>query len=490
MNRNQNFRRNSGTGTRIPPAERAQFEAFIRKKRAAEARRAAQEQARIKAEQKKRRKENARVFRGRLIIFLIVLVLVIAVAFTALMIHFRRTPDSPDSVGKITYYYGGAETRIAPPAECAAAGGIYLCFNDLSDYLGMAESGSARQMKFVFPVDGSTTATANGTGKEEYVVFYSDATKVSINGQDVTLEIPNVIHGEEIWVSKSFVENYMNGLSVAYNQKKGTVTVARIKDDERSTESETVYADVSFRLKPSSPISPVEEDPLHGEVVFNGEGAYELNFTADLSEYEEFMNPEGDKRDAFLTLVNTDNTLTAKDVPDDLVDVKYTSASKQTQQMRLYAYKALEALFEEMHALGYYDMAVYSGYRSYSYQETLFEQYVSNEMAANPSLTRGDAEKLVLTYATRPGTSEHQTGLAVDMDTMGAFTTDFQYTEEYQWLSENAWKFGFVLRFPAEKTDITTIQFEPWHYRYVGRYHAMKMHESGLCLEEYVKKIK
>ena len=57
------------------------------------------------------------------------------------------------------------------------------------------------------------------------------------------------------------------------------------------------------------------------------------------------------------------------------------------------------------------------------------------------------------------------------------------------WLKDNAWKFGFILRFPADKTDITTIQFEPWHYRYVGRYHAQKIHASGLCLEEYVAQL-
>jgi adenosylhomocysteine nucleosidase len=78
-------------------------------------------------------------------------------------------------------------------------------------------------------------------------------------------------------------------------------------------------------------------------------------------------------------------------------------------------------------------------------------------------------------------------GLAVDMDTFGTFTTDFAYTAEYVWLHENAWKFGFILRFPEDKMSITTIQFEPWHYRYVGRYHAKKIYDSGLCLEEYVE---
>ena len=142
-----------------------------------------------------------------------------------------------------------------------------------------------------------------------------------------------------------------------------------------------------------------------------------------------------------------------------------------------------------MKTAGFWGMMVHSAYRDYYYQDNLFKTYVQNELDINPNLSKEEAEAIVLTYSTRPGTSEHQTGLAVDMDTTGTFTTDFQYSAEYSWLSENAWKFGFILRFPENKTDITTIQFEPWHYRYVGRYHAYRIHESGVCLEEYIEKL-
>ena len=489
MSNNQNSRRPQQR-VRMTPEERAEYEAYLRKKQHDEEVRAAREKARVKAEKKKARQENARIFKGRLLVFVIVLVLLSLAVFIGLMIHFHRTPDDPGKVGEITYFYGGKEVRTAPPEECAARGGIYLCFNDLSDYIGMAESGSAQEMKFILIPDGATADSAAGSGKEEYALFSSDEKKVTINGQTVELDIPNVIHGDEIWVSSSFVEKYMNGLSVIYSSRKSTVTVARIKDDEHSTKDETVYEDVSFRLKSSAPEVPIEEDPMIGDVVFNDDGTYDLSFTADLAEYEKYMNPEGDERDAYLVLVNSENPLSSFDTPDDLVDVKYTSTAKPTQQMRQNAYKALDALFKEMHSAGYYDMAVYSGYSSYEKQNTLFEQYADGEMAANPSLTREKAEEIVLTYSARPGTSEHQTGLCVDMDTMGAFTTDFQYTEEYQWLTQNAWKFGFILRYPADKESVTGCEFEPWHFRYVGRYHALKMYESGLCLEEYLKQIK
>ena len=196
------------------------------------------------------------------------------------------------------------------------------------------------------------------------------------------------------------------------------------------------------------------------------------------------MNPEN--RDDYLILVNTQNTLTSAYEPDDLVDVSQTASGRATQRLRRIAAKALDALYIEMRAAGYTTVAVNSGFRTYNYQAMLFETYTGNEMAKNPDLTQAEAEAIVLTYSTRPGTSEHQTGLAVDMDIGSAFSTDFQYTAEYQWLCDNAWKFGFILRFPDDKTDITTISFEPWHWRFVGRYHAKRIHDAGVCLEEYV----
>ena len=314
-----------------------------------------------------------------------------------------------------------------------------------------------------------------------------------INGQTELLDVPNTLIGEEIWISTEFLTEWMDNLSVVYKPGRREVKVSRIIDEENSDPSNkvTVYLPISFRLKKNEPTRSIEEDTGVG---FLSESlreatAYELNFQTDLSEYEEYMNPQGDLRNAFLILVNADHPLTASDVPNDLGDVIYTSTARSTQKLREYPMRALEALFKEMHHYGYYDMAVYSGYRSYDYQATIFDQYVQNEMASNPALSEEEAEALVLTYSTRPGTSEHQTGLAVDMDTMGSFTTDFAWTSEYYWLQENAWKFGFILRFPSDKTDVTSISFEPWHYRYVGRYHAKIIRDNGLCLEEYIARI-
>lgn len=425
-----------------------------------------------------------KIFGGRMLVFVIVLVILCVIFGLAFIIYFHSAPDKTDEHGEITYYYGGTEKRIAKTASCIDGGIVYFCFNDLSDYLGFHESGDAANLKFVIPSSGEDEAeNAVGVGNEEYVIFDNTGKSAVINGQEVKLAVPNKLMGNEIWVASSFIGDYMNGVSLTYSESKSQILISRIKDEESSTKDTTVYLMPSFKLKSIKPIEPIPEDPLVGE------DTYELDFKTDLSAYEQYMNPPGELRDAFLILVNTKNTLDADDIPNDLVDVKSTSVGATMQQMRSAAASALEALYIEMKASGFYNMSVHSGYRSYDYQKNLFAYYTNNEMAKNPALTTAQAEAIVLTYSTRAGTSEHQTGLAVDMDTRGDFSTDFQYTEEYGWLSENAWKFGFILRFPADKTDITTIQFEPWHYRYVGRYHAKKIHDAGLCLEEYIDKM-
>ena len=140
-----------------------------------------------------------------------------------------------------------------------------------------------------------------------------------------------------------------------------------------------------------------------------------------------------------------------------------------------------------MFAAGYKDMWVTSGYRSYDYQVRLYNSYVTQEMNENPKLTKAEAEAIVDTYSARAGTSEHQTGLCADLHNLSSASQKFAKEEAYAWLCENAWKFGFILRFPEDKTDITGYSFEPWHWRYVGRYHAYKIWSANLCLEEYLE---
>ena len=114
-----------------------------------------------------------------------------------------------------------------------------------------------------------------------------------------------------------------------------------------------------------------------------------------------------------------------------------------------------------------------SAYRSYTTQKWVYQRYVNQEGAQEAD-----------TYSARPGCSEHQTGLALDINT-ASLSDHFEETEENAWLVENSWRYGFILRFPEGKEEITGYQFEPWHYRYVGPAAARVCYENRWTLEEY-----
>lgn len=114
---------------------------------------------------------------------------------------------------------------------------------------------------------------------------------------------------------------------------------------------------------------------------------------------------------------------------------------------------------------------VSSGYRSYSLQNSLYQRY-----AAADGYAAADR------YSARPGHSEHQTGLAFDLNTI---TQSFAYTAEGKWVAANCWKYGFILRYPQGKESQTGYMYEPWHLRYLGEEKAAAIYQSGLCLEEY-----
>ena len=124
---------------------------------------------------------------------------------------------------------------------------------------------------------------------------------------------------------------------------------------------------------------------------------------------------------------------------------------------------------------------VASGYRSVADQERLFQRAVEENQSQG--MSRSESRALAGRTIAQPGHSEHHTGLAVDFNTV---SPDFADTEEYAWLQENAASYGFIQRYPMDKADLTGIDEEVWHYRYVGVAHAEKMTERGLCLEEYL----
>ncbi len=134
-----------------------------------------------------------------------------------------------------------------------------------------------------------------------------------------------------------------------------------------------------------------------------------------------------------------------------------------------------QAAFDEMAAGAAQDgitLFIASGFRSYDYQAQLYQRYVDR-----------DGKEQADTYSARPGYSEHQTGLAFDLNEV---SDAFIGTPEAEWLAAHAQEYGFIIRYPADKVAITGYKYEPWHVRYLGKETAAAVYESGLCLEEYL----
>lgn len=137
------------------------------------------------------------------------------------------------------------------------------------------------------------------------------------------------------------------------------------------------------------------------------------------------------------------------------------------------------------------ELNVTSGYRSIEKQRKNIEFYIEKYMSEG--LSYEEAETLTYSQVAKPGCSEHNAGVAMDIVTQNWFlyytelTEDFQYTDEFRWLQDNSWKYGFIMSFPEGKEDITGFLYEPWHYRFVGLEHAEKIHSLNITLNEYIE---
>jgi LAS superfamily LD-carboxypeptidase LdcB len=321
---------------------------------------------------------------------------------------------------------------------------------------------------------------------------------------------PAYINGTVCNVPLECLSRVMGGIEISIDEQSNTVSVKRLEYSD-STPLEPHYLDVVFTLKINASLDSIDENKY-----FAGQPLF--TFQNDLSEYESCMNPTGELRDAFLMLLNKENPIDSSFEPSSIIDlpeglVVPSKRGSVTLELDATAAKALEAMLLEMHSAGFDNVFVTSAYRGYSYQSALYNTYIEREMKTISSdaysvlgkdyieefytsqgitkLTREDAVKVVNSYSAIPGYSEHHTGLCVDLIStdMSDLTNVFAEKEVFSWLCANAWKFGFVLRYPEDKVDITGYSYESWHWRFVGRTHALSMLSSGKCLEEYLSSL-
>lgn len=159
---------------------------------------------------------------------------------------------------------------------------------------------------------------------------------------------------------------------------------------------------------------------------------------------------------------------------------------KNGQSVDERCYPALQKMMDDCRAEGL-EPLICSSYRSAEKQERLFQKQMEPYLAQGYS--EADARAAAGNAVAIPGTSEHQLGLALDIvDTNHQLLDESQeQTAVQQWLIQNSWKYGFILRYPTDKSAVTGIMYEPWHYRYVGPTAAREIHEQGVCLEEYLE---
>lgn len=197
-----------------------------------------------------------------------------------------------------------------------------------------------------------------------------------------------------------------------------------------------------------------------------------VNVRANHEWYDEDVTTKSDLSKGNLVLVNKFNQLSSDYTPENVVAISnYYSYDGNSITEKVYeAYKNMwyAAKKEDL------TLIVTSSYRDYETQEYLWNKYADT-----------NSEEYADSVSARAGFSEHQTGLALDIVTYNTIMNDFENSDEFKWLQKNAHKYGFILRYPKDKTDLTGYDYESWHYRYVGVDVATAIHEKNITYDEY-----
>ena len=344
-------------------------------------------------------------------------------------------------------------------------GKIMINLDALSKALNLQKTGTVEKPKFT-SVSGDSIQFSDGDKTAKITVA---GTKTPFS---VEMNAKADADSDACLISLDAFSAFFSGITVTVNGE--TIKIARKTVLSDSSKLE----EITIMNKNTEPLSRV------------------LYLTDVMKEYDKYLNPEN--RDDYLILVNKQNPIEATYTPADLIDLDSSikNGNINCDQMRIYAAKAIEAMLLDIEAdyKSTYPNAespikAQSGYRTYEYQSSLFNGYIEKEMSAGISYE--EAKEIVLTYSALPEASEHRTGLCIDLidvrtgDLVNPFTKPYYMT----WLKENAWKYGFILRYPEGEEDITGYSYESWHFRYVGRYHAERISALDLTLEEYLELI-
>lgn len=197
-----------------------------------------------------------------------------------------------------------------------------------------------------------------------------------------------------------------------------------------------------------------------------------VNVCADEDYYDKDTVKKTDISKKELMLVNKFNYLDENYAPDDIVKVSMQFAYGDNE-IKKEVYEKFRSMYNDAKKEGLY-LIITSSYRDYKFQKELWDSYANQ---------KGD--EWADSVSARAGYSEHQTGYTLDIVTYNANMSSFEKTDEFKWLQDNAYKYGFILRYPKDKEDITGYSYESWHYRYVGKDVATKIKKLGITFDEY-----
>ena len=359
----------------------------------------------------------------------------LATLLVASLLLFTAALMETGGSGKYVYVYGEQEQKINE--ELALSGNVQqIDLNALADYCGIEKELSGSQAAYKI----------NGT--EAYFKNGSDVALV--NGIELEMPTAASIKNGYCLIPLSTAKELFRGLNISSERKTTTVSIN------------------------NSNIYMIVKNP-------------KIEYLTNISEYLEYINSNDEY---IFILANKENPLTENfpENKDLLIEIPAEYRKDSVIYLYTVALQALQAMMNDMLEAGITDTYVTSAYRSYAYQEVLFNMYIDEEM--ENGLSYEAAVEKVLTYSSEPGKSEHQTGLCVDFTTksIGGVVDDiFETTEAFAWLKDNAWKYGFILRYPKDKIATTGYSYESWHYRFVGLERASVIYQTGICYEEYLE---
>lgn len=293
-----------------------------------------------------------------------------------------------------------------------------------------------------------------------YLVGYLPARNSS---QESAIEESSTAQLEESFVPNSLAEETSSAVEESAGGGESSALAESVPEEsspEESSQSESSLPEESSGAEESSPEKEVDE--ILGM---------------------EYVTVDPDATDWNLLLVNKTHRLAE--------NLEMETKQIFSEEVDARIYDSLVQMLEDGERDSDRQFLVCSGYRSVDFQQTLFDNKIAEIQAEHPEYTYEEAYIEASTIVAIPGASEHNTGLTVDICAMDfqMLIEEYEETDEAKWLKENCYKYGFILRYPKGKEDITQIIYEPWHFRYVGVEAATEIMTQGITLEEYLGEV-